>query len=109
MSDLEATAEAVYEAYRAAHRNLGRLPTMGPWAGADPAERDCFRAAAFGTMKFRIQLKETADAAVANAEEAEDLRAVVAEMIAHWQRTGTTPEEDQLIDDWSERAGLPPS
>jgi hypothetical protein len=28
------------------------------------------------------------------------------EMIAHWDRAGTTREEDVLIPEWRERAGL---
>jgi hypothetical protein len=38
-----------------------------------------------------------------------DLRALVAEMCAHWERIGTTREEDELISQWRQRAGLEPA
>jgi len=47
------------------------------------------------------------DAAVKHAmDERDEARFVVAEMCNHWERIGTTREEDELIPVWRERAGL---
>lgn len=48
--------------------------------------------------------RELAVGAVMN--ELSEARAVVAEMCAHWNRIGTTREEDELIPQWLERAGV---
>jgi hypothetical protein len=39
-------------------------------------------------------------------EQRDEARAVVREMCAHWERIGTTREEDDLIPQWRERAGV---
>lgn len=39
-------------------------------------------------------------------DERDALKAIVAEMIAHWEYVGTTREDDELIVQWRERAGL---
>lgn len=40
------------------------------------------------------------------AGQRDEARSVVAEMCAHWERIGTTREEDERIPGWRERAGL---
>lgn len=96
--------QEAYEAYIAA---LGWVSAVR-WQDESNDDRAAWEAAAQAAIDWwhaDRDLEPPREITVSPSELAA-VRMVVAEMANHWERIGTTREEDELIAQWRARAGL---
>lgn len=101
--DLDEAADAIAVKY-VRHLEAGRVGHLAALEAIATSDGTCGAKArkALEGSDFAIIERERTRLAT----QAQELESVIREMLAHWERIGTTREDDELIAGWAARAGI---